>query len=54
MIIKADEEGIKAVRQLCDIALKTSGINNLDGVLMILQNLSLIEEEIKLDEVKEA
>ena len=48
MIIKCDEQGHEAVKQLCDIALKMGGMTNLQGVVTILQSLKLERpEEVK-------
>lgn len=40
MIIQADEEGKKAVVQLCDIALKVGGLQNLRSANQILACLT--------------
>jgi len=42
MIIKADEEGKKVILQLCDIALKASGLQNLKGVLEVINKVELL------------
>jgi hypothetical protein len=44
MIIKADKEAIQAIQQLCDIALKAGGIQNLQGIQAVLAGVSEIEE----------
>lgn len=40
-MIKVDEQGNDALKQLCDIALKFGGITNLQGVVSILQSIKL-------------
>ena len=45
MIIKTDQEGMEAIKQLCDIALKVNGLSILQGILGILNVTSLIEDE---------
>ena len=47
MQIKVDKEGLKAVQELCDIALRTQGLQVLNGVNRVLQGTTLIEEEHK-------
>ncbi len=48
MIIKADEQGQEAIKQLCDLALKATGLSNLQGVIQILNSVQLEKkEEIK-------
>lgn len=44
MVIKVDEEGKAIIRQLCDIALKHSGIQNFDAVGAILSSMSEYKE----------
>lgn len=44
MVIKADEQGQDMIKQLCDLALKASGLNALDGVVMTLRSTQLIKE----------
>ena len=44
MIIKADKDGMEVIKQLCDIALKTGGLQNLVGIQAVLAGLSEIEE----------
>lgn len=43
MIIQVDADGRKAISQLCDIALKVGGLNNLQGVSDILGALTPVE-----------
>jgi len=45
MIIKADKEGKDILVQLCDIALKTGGLQNMNAVQGILNSIQLIEEK---------
>ena len=40
MNIKADKEGKEAITQLCDVALKTGGIQNLAPITNILKAVS--------------
>jgi hypothetical protein len=42
MVIRVDAEGNKAIQQLCDVALRTGGMNNFGGVVQIL-NAVLVE-----------
>jgi len=49
MIIKADKEGIQAVQQLCDIALKQGGLQNLAVIQSVLAGISELEEVKKKD-----
>jgi len=50
MIIKADKDGLKAIEQLYDIALKTGGLQNMAGIQAILAGLSEIEDPFKKEE----
>ncbi len=43
MIIKADKEGILFIKDLCDLALKVGGINNLNAATKLISSI----EEIK-------
>ena len=43
MIIKTDEEGQKAILQLCDIALKSMGMSGLQGIQLIIQSIESIK-----------
>ena len=45
MIIKADKEGKDILVQLCDIALKTGGLHNMNAVQGILNSIQLIEDQ---------
>ena len=45
MKIQVDKEGAKAIEQLCDIALRQSGLQNLTPVNQILQSTKLLENE---------
>ena len=53
MIIKADQEGLKVIQRLIDVALKTGGINNLQSANAILNSCELTEEPVKAKEEKE-
>lgn len=46
MIIRTDEEGQQAIVQLCDIALKTGGLKNLDSINTILNGVTLIQKQV--------
>ena len=48
MEIKADKEGKEAIRMLCDVGLKVGGLQNLQGVLQVLNCIK--EEEPKVVE----
>ncbi len=50
MIIKTDIEGKSVIEQLCDIALKSAGIGNLNQINLILQSIELLPEEEKKEE----
>ncbi len=52
MLIKADKEGMEAVTKLCDVALKTGGIGNMNAVSQILAGLKNIEVVEETDEEK--
>ena len=43
MEIKVDAEGKKSVESLCDVALKTGGIQNLEAINKILKAMVLME-----------
>ena len=45
MKINCDEEGNKALLQLCDIALKSGGIQNLQGITQILNAIKIEEKK---------
>lgn len=47
MIIKVDKEAQGLIKNLCDVALKTAGLANLEGVLAILNKMELLEEKPK-------
>jgi hypothetical protein len=47
MIIKVDQDGNNAIVKLCDVALKTGGIQNLEAINIILKSLEEIKEETK-------
>ncbi len=44
MIIMVDKDGVIAINQLCDAALKLDGIKALDGIIRILNNTKEIKE----------
>ena len=50
MEIKADKEGMEAVTKLCDVALKTGGLGNMNAVSQILAGLESIPEVEPLPE----
>jgi len=45
MIIKCDKEAVEAIKQLCDIALKTGGLQNMQGIQVVLGSISELEEK---------
>ena len=47
MKIRADEKGIQAIQQLCDVALKQGGLSNLQGVQAILSSVQELTEDTK-------
>ncbi len=53
MEIKADQEGIEAITKLCDVALKTGGIQNMNPVSVILSSIKKLEEDEPEAEAKE-
>lgn len=54
MIIRVDEEGKSVITQLCDIALRTNGIANLNSVNDILSKVEVIKPVTKDDPALEA
>lgn len=44
MIIQVDKEGKAVIEQLCDIALKQGGVNNLNQVNAILKSVCILPE----------
>lgn len=44
MILKCDKEGADAIAKLCDLALKTGGLQNIDFVKATMSGISLIED----------
>jgi hypothetical protein len=52
MIIKVDAEGNEIIKQLCDIALKTYGLSNLEGVTKILSSVELLTA-VEMDALEE-
>lgn len=53
MKIKVDKKGQEAIQQLCDIALKSGGIQNLNGINTILVSMELLPEKDKKTDKKE-
>jgi len=47
MKIVVDKEAQGLLKNLCDIALKTAGLANLEGVLAILNKMELLKEKPK-------
>ncbi len=47
MIIKVDKEAQVLLKELCDVALKVSGLANLKGVNAILGKMELLKEKPK-------
>lgn len=46
MEIRTDQEAKVAIEQLCDIALKQGGLQNMNGVGKVLASIKLIKEQI--------
>ena len=44
MKIACDKKGKEAILQLCNIALKTGGLQNMQGVSEVLNSIKVIEE----------
>ncbi len=53
MDIKADQEGIEAITKLCDVALKTGGIQNMNAVSVILSSIKPLEVDAPEEPDKE-
>lgn len=49
MVINVDNQGMEAVKQLCDLALKSKGLEVIEGVVLVLNSAKLIVK----DDVKE-
>jgi hypothetical protein len=45
-VIKANEVGADLIKQLCDVALKAGGVQNLQGVITVMSKLELIEKSV--------
>lgn len=45
MKILADEKGREAIQMLCDIALKSGGLQSMQGIQLILNSLKLLPKE---------
>lgn len=52
LIIKTNKNGKDAITQLCDIALKYGGMQNIQGVSQILNSIQDIEEPLKKELLK--
>lgn len=52
MIIQTDKEGKGMIEQLCDIALKSGGLQSLNGITQILSSIKPLPEPEKKDEKK--
>jgi len=50
MKIIVDKEGRSIIEQMCDVALKTGGIRNLNPVIMVLEKMSDYVEPVVNDE----
>jgi hypothetical protein len=53
MIIKVDNGAKEILIQMCDIALKTGGIQNMNAVKAVLDSIQIIEKEYDLDSLDE-
>lgn len=49
MRILADADGKKAIESLCDVAVRSGGLNNIQAVQMILNIVEPVTEEDKED-----
>ncbi len=45
MIIEVDEEGASVIKQLCDVYLKTFGMDAYENVRKILNSVKVIKDE---------
>ena len=45
MLIKVDDQGREAIKQLCDVALKFGGLTNLEAVSFILHSVQVEKQE---------
>ncbi len=50
MIIEVDNDGFEAIKQLCDIALRQGGMNNLQGIQIVLNSVSLKNKDVMTEE----
>ncbi len=50
MRILTDEEGKKVIEQLCDIALKQGGLQNINAINVILTSIELEEQALDSEE----
>jgi len=53
VIIKVDDQGREAIKQLCDVALKFGGLTNLEAVSFILHSVQLEKQEAEKPAVTE-
>lgn len=53
MIIQADKQGIDLIQQLCEIALRTGGMKNRDGVNMVMDSLKEIQPEVIKQDIQQ-
>lgn len=53
MIIIVDKEGRNLIQQMCDLSLKTGGIQNLQGVLSVLNTMKDYGEPVVATEETE-
>ena len=47
MIIKADKEGIKAIAELCDVALKALGLQANQKINIIVNSIQELKEDLE-------
>ncbi len=45
MKIKTDQEGMTAIKTMCDICLKVGGLRNLKEINKIIENTELLKEK---------
>ncbi len=45
MIIEVDNQGMEAVKQLCDLALKSKGLEVIEGIVAVLNTTKLIVKD---------
>ena len=54
MKIVVDAEGKQAVEKMCDVCLRTGGLNNLQAILQILQSIEMQPESKVTENVDES